>query len=359
MMFMSPAAATERFSMPGPYSTLREIMRFDSEKLATVSGCGCEICRLAVTESGVLVRLPLTSIVVPNIEKPPAKLTESVFVAVFSPTVMMVFWNEIAPPVPGIEKAPILRDALKIVGSSWSDAETSTVVPKTAPSNANDMPAGIVDVPTVQPSGATENSKYVAVRAPPPMSMIGVLPVDEPTAIARQGVASDRSAVIEIGTPLSTPNACISDGGRSPEAYNPSDGSGMGGSSVMPSEIARLSITSPSTPKALFQPVASWKSSVPLSAFVPISKEISKVSVGAVCEEPPSAVMLRSVVPPAETVSPVVLNWMSKKSELTASCEPPAGIECPPPKSILALKKPVSGSNWIVPSIMPSDPLVI
>ena len=123
----------------------------------------------------------------------------------------------------------------------------------------------------------------------------------------------------------------------------------------MPSEIARSSITRPFTPNALFQPVASWNSSVPLSAFVPRSNEISKVSVGAVCDDPPSAVTLRSVVPPAETVRPVVLNWMSKKSWLTASLEPPAGIECPPPKSILALKNPVSGSNWIVPSARLSD----
>ena len=218
MMFMSPLAATERFSTPDPYSTLTEIIRFDSEKPATVSGCGWETVRLASTESGVLVRLPLTSIVVPNIEKPPENVTVSVFVAMLSPTAMVVSWNEIAPLVPGIENAPISSEALKIVGSRLREAATSTVVPKTAPSNASDMPAGMVDVPTVHPSGATENSKYVAVSAPPPTLMIGWLPVDEPTAMARHGVASESSAVIEIGTPLSTPKACISEGGRSPEA---------------------------------------------------------------------------------------------------------------------------------------------
>ena len=85
--------------------------------------------------------------------------------------------------------------------------------------------------------------------------------------MARHGEVSDSSAVMEIGTPFDTPKACVRLSGSTPEAYRPIEGSGIGGSRVMPSEMARSSMTSPLTPNASFQPVASWNWKVPLRAF--------------------------------------------------------------------------------------------
>ena len=157
-MLTLPDAAMLKFSTPGPKVT--EVCTFILVRLnPATSNVPCSaMLRVAVVVGPFWSSDPATEMPLPKMLNPPENDT-SLIPACSSRLTPMVVCSNCMPPR---WKAPIAMDAVNlVVGATCSDADTSTVVPSTLPSNAIWKP-GVMGADcgdSWQPSGARMNSK--------------------------------------------------------------------------------------------------------------------------------------------------------------------------------------------------------
>ena len=152
-----PDADTDRSSTPGPKVTWAPKLMLVRRKPSTSIDPACDTDRDPVVVAPFWSSDPATSMVLPKIENPPENDTSFTPCDSSRNTETLVSSN-CNPPKP---KDPMSTVPLKVVGSSVSAADTSTVVPSTAPSNASWKPAGMAGTlgASWHPVGATMNSK--------------------------------------------------------------------------------------------------------------------------------------------------------------------------------------------------------